>query len=76
MTWRNGRGWNRCCLTGRHAGVAGGPTMPCAQLLQTGMWGLLAYSWLSYRPEAWVPDVAAFLEYTEGFGAGRPLVTP
>jgi hypothetical protein len=30
------------------------------------MWGLLALTWLAQRPEDWVPDVAAFLEHTEG----------
>jgi hypothetical protein len=53
---------------------------PCRQLIQAGSWHLLAHLWLSYRPEDWVPDVAAFLEYTEGAGddVARPhqLLTP
>lgn len=30
------------------------------------MWDLLALDWLTNRPEDWVPDVAAFLEFTQG----------
>jgi len=41
---------------------------PCAELIEAGSWHLLAHLWLSYRPEDWVTDVAAFLEHTEGLG--------
>ena len=39
---------------------------PCGELVSRRMWGLLALTWLAERPEDWVPDVAAFLEHTEG----------
>ena len=33
------------------------------------MWHLLADFWLTYRPQDWTDDVAAFIEITEGLGA-------
>ena len=38
----------------------------CSQLVHRGAWNLLAHRWLTERPEDWVPDVAAFLEVSEG----------
>lgn len=41
----------------------------CARLIRIGWWHLLADFWLTYRPQDWTDDVAAFLEITEGLGA-------
>jgi hypothetical protein len=41
----------------------------CTKLIAEAMWLTLAYRWLHSRPEDWIPDVAAFLEYTLRLGA-------
>jgi hypothetical protein len=41
----------------------------CACVIEHRFWSLLARRWLTSRPEDWIPDVAAFLEVSEGFSA-------
>jgi hypothetical protein len=48
----------------------------CASLIRNGAWHLLADFWLTYRPQDWTDDVAAFLEITEGLGARPERVQP
>jgi hypothetical protein len=48
----------------------------CLRLIRSGAWHLLADFWLTYRPQDWTDDVAAFLEITEGFGAQPTRAQP
>ena len=38
----------------------------CLQLVRHQQWPRLALRWLKHRPQDWVTDVAAWLEYSYG----------
>lgn len=48
----------------------------CRTLIRTGAWHSLADLWLSFRPQDWTDDVAAFLQITEGLSAPSERVQP
>jgi hypothetical protein len=44
----------------------------CHALIDSAAWHLLADIWLTRRPEDWTPEVAAFLQLSEGLDANPP----